>query len=123
MVIALFWLAWTPWRSIPAIVPMIGGGFFGLAFQLFFMGMLNLVTDIYREYSASAHAAAGMMRSIGAIVLPLAVDPMYNKLGMHWPMSILGFVALLVGMTPFIFIWLGPKLEERIKSARRAVDD
>ncbi|KAG6358674.1 hypothetical protein INS49_012192 [Diaporthe citri] len=74
MVISLFWLGWTVWPSVSPIVPMLSGIFFGCGFQLLFMGMINYLTDVFRQYSASAHAAASMTRSIGAITLPLAAN-------------------------------------------------
>ena len=110
MTIALFWLAWTVYPSTSPFLPMAGGFFFGLGFQLLVMAMLNLVTDLYKEYSASAHAASGTMRSFGAAFLPLSTQPMYTNLGRHWPLSILGFFALAMGAIPFIFIYYWPKL-------------
>jgi uncharacterized membrane protein YfcA len=115
MTIALFWLAWTVYPSISPLVPMAGGIFFGLGFQLLVMAMLNLVTDLYKEYSASAHAACGTMRSIGAVLLPLSTQPMYTSLGRHWPLSLLGFFALAMGAIPFIFIWYGSKITEKVE--------
>ncbi|KAH6696821.1 major facilitator superfamily domain-containing protein [Plectosphaerella plurivora] len=120
MVIGLFWLGWTVWPTVPAIVPMISGVFFFCGYQLLFMGMVNYLTDVYRQYSASAHAAASMTRSIGAILLPLAADSMYSDLGLHWAPSVLGFVAVAMGVIPFVFIRFGSRLARSSKAAREA---
>lgn len=53
------------------------------------------------------------MRSLGAIFVPLAAGPMYEQLGIHWAPSVLGFLALAMGLIPFIFIWQ----ENRLASA------
>lgn len=74
------------------------------------MSMLNYITDVFREFSASAHAGAGCLRSLGAICIPLAASPMYGQLGIHWAPSVLGFLALAMGLIPFIFIWRGDRL-------------
>ncbi|CAM1505626.1 Fc.00g112630.m01.CDS01 [Cosmosporella sp. VM-42] len=120
MVISLFWLGWTSYASISPIVPMLGGIFFGLGFQLLFMGMINYLTDVFRQNSASAHAAASTTRSIGAICLPLAADAMYGRLGIHWAPSLLGFLALVMGVIPFVFIKYGDRLARNSKAAREA---
>lgn len=120
MVISLFWLGWTCFESIPAAVPMASGFLFTLGFQLLFMGMVNYLTDVFRQNSASAHAAAGTTRSIGAICLPLAADAMYGRLGIHWAPSVLGFLAMAMGVIPFIFIKYGDRLARNSKAAREA---
>ncbi|KPM36841.1 hypothetical protein AK830_g9717 [Neonectria ditissima] len=121
MVIALFWLGWTVWESVPPVVPMLGAGFFFCAgLQLLFMGMVNYLTDVFRQSSASAHAAASWTRSTGAILLPLAAEPMYRSLGLHWAPSVLGFLALAMGAIPFAFIRYGDRLARSSKAARAA---
>ncbi|KAF4335386.1 major facilitator superfamily transporter [Fusarium beomiforme] len=120
MVISLFWLGWTVWDSISPIIPSLGGIFFGLGFQLLFMGMTNYLTDVFRSHSASALGAAAMLRSIGATTLPLAANSMYAFLGMHWAPSVLGFIALAMGVIPFVFIRYGDRLARSSKIAREA---
>ncbi|KAF4119814.1 Sugar (and other) transporter [Geosmithia morbida] len=110
MVISLFWLGWTPSHNIPPIVPALHGIFFGAGFQMVFMGMVNYLTDAFRDQSASANAAASTTRSIGAVVFPLAAHHMYSNLGIHWAPSLLGFVALAMGAIPFLFIKYGDRL-------------
>ncbi|KAH7153601.1 major facilitator superfamily domain-containing protein [Dactylonectria macrodidyma] len=118
MVISLFWLGWTSQNSISPAVPASGGLFFGVGFGLLFMSMLNYITDIFRQSSASAHAAASFTRSIGAVVVPLAAGPMYARLGIHWAPSVLGFIALAMGIIPFVFIFYGETLARKSKIAR-----
>ncbi|KAK2030065.1 major facilitator superfamily transporter [Colletotrichum zoysiae] len=120
MVIAMFWLGWTVWPSMSPVVPMFSGVFFGWGFNLLFMGMINYLTDVFRQYSASALAAASMMRSIGAILLPLAAGSMYANLGVHWAPSVLGFIAMAMGVIPFIFIKFGDRLARSSRTAREA---
>lgn len=120
MVISLFWLGWTVWDSMSPIIPSLGGIFFGLGFQLLFMGMTNYLTDVFRSHSASALGAAAMLRSIGATTLPLAADSMYNNLGFHWAPSVLAFIALAMGVIPFVFIRYGERLARSSKTAREA---
>ncbi|SCN65702.1 uncharacterized protein FFNC_00027 [Fusarium fujikuroi] len=107
MVISLFWLGSSSQTSISPVIPALGGFFFGVGFQLMFITMLNYITDVFREFSASAHAGAGCLRSLGAIFVPLAAGSMYDQLGIQWATSVLGFLALAMGLVPFLFIWYG----------------
>ncbi|KID65133.1 Major facilitator superfamily domain, general substrate transporter, partial [Metarhizium hybridum] len=117
LVISSFWVGWTAWPgSIAPIVPMIGGLFFGLGSQLLYIAMINYITDIYRDRSASAHAAASVTRSIGAVLLPLAARPMYRDLGIHWAPSLLGFFSLFMGIIPFALIRYGDKLVQKSRA-------
>lgn len=118
MVISLFWLGWTARDGLSPWVPAISGLFFGIGFQLVFMAMSNYITDVFRQISASAQAAASCIRSIGAILLPLAAGSMYSELGIHWAPSLLGFVALVMGVIPFVFIRYGDVLARKSKTAQ-----
>lgn len=120
MVISLFWLGWTVWPTISPIIPMLGGVFFPVGMQLLFMGMINYLTDVFRQSSASAHAAASWTRSTGAILLPLVAQPMYRHLGVHWAPSVLGFLALAMGVIPFVFLRYGERLARSSRAAREA---
>ncbi|CZR39816.1 hypothetical protein LB506_002602 [Fusarium annulatum] len=120
MVISLFWLGWTVWESWSPIIPSLGGIFFGLGFQLLFMGMTNYLTDVFRSHSASALGAAAMLRSVGATTLPLAADSMYDNMGFHWAPSVLAFIAVAMGVIPFVFIRYGERLACSSKTAKEA---
>lgn len=102
--VGLFWLGWTSYKSIHPVIPMLSGVWFGMGYLLIFLSMLNYVTDVYKQYSASAQAAASTTRSIAATLLPLATSTMYGNLGIHWASSLLGFVALIMALIPFGFI-------------------
>lgn len=115
LAIAQFWLGWTTWDYISPIVPSLQGLAFVFGYQLVFMGMLNYMTDVYKQSSASVLAAASMTRSIGAVLLPLATDSMFSSLGVHWAPSVLGFICLAMGAIPFVFIKYGDQLARASK--------
>lgn len=58
-------------------------------------------------YAASALAASSMSRSVFGAVLPLAAKKMYANLGVGWATSCMGFVAILLGCLPFVFMKYG----------------
>ncbi|OGM51122.1 MFS transporter [Aspergillus bombycis] len=118
--IALFWLGWSSRSSIHPVMPMMSGVFFGFGYLLIFIALLNYLTDAYKQYSASASAAASTLRSIFAVCLPLATTPMYTKLGINWASSLLGFFAIAMAIIPFVFIKYGSWIRENSKFAQRA---
>lgn len=115
VVLGCFWLGWTARPSIHWAVPIMAGIPFGIGFLLLFMSLLNYVVDSYKTFAASAMAASGACRAIFGTVLPFAARPMYEKLGIAWACSLLGFLALGMAVIPFVFIWKGEALRGRSK--------
>lgn len=71
------------------------------------------LVDTFTIYAASALAANAVIRSIAGSVLPLAGLPMYNRLGMGWGNSILGFIGLALSPIAWLFVKHGEKLRKR----------
>lgn len=109
-VISLFWLGWTANSNIHWMVPILSGTPFGVGFMLIFMALLNYVTDAYEIFAASAMAATSACRSIFGAVLPIAARPMYDKLGIAWASSLLGFLSLGMSIIPFAFLKYGDRI-------------
>lgn len=101
---------WTARPDIPFVVPMLAGIPFGLGFVLIFMALLNYLTDAYMVFAASAMAAASCARSLAGAVLPFAARPMYERLGVAWASSLLGFLSLVMCGIPFVFLWKGGQI-------------
>ncbi|KAK4453026.1 polyamine transporter 3 [Podospora aff. communis PSN243] len=108
--ISLFWLGWTSRESIPFYVPVLAGIPFGLGFMCIFQALLNYLTDAYEIFAASANAAASCSRSLLATVLPLATTAMFTRLGIAGACSLLGGLATLMCIIPFIFLWQGERI-------------
>jgi hypothetical protein len=86
---------------------------FGAGYLVEFMALLNYITDAYRQHSASAQATLSTIRSITAVVLPLAAPPIYENLGIQWACSLLAFFTLVLACIPFVFIKYGEALRKR----------
>ena len=78
--------------------------------MLVFIALLNYLTDAYEVYAASAMASASFSRSIFGALLPLAAKPMYDKLGISWASSLLGFLSLGMTVIPFTFFKFGDRI-------------
>lgn len=94
-------------------MPVLGAIPFGIGFLLLFQGLLNYLVDAYEIFAASASAAAATSRSLFGAVLPFAAKPMYDKLGVAWACSLLGFLSLIMCVIPFVFIRFGDEIRAR----------
>ena len=85
-----------------------------MGIDLTFMALTNYLTDAYGIYSASALASSVFSRNIAAaLLLPLATHQMYDRLGVSWACSVLGFLCLALSPIPFIFVRYGSALQQR----------
>ena len=77
--------------------------------------MTYLVDTYLSHASASAVAANGLLRYTFGAAFPLFTIQMYQRLGINWATSLLGFLSVALLPIPFVFYVFGPKL--RSKSA------
>lgn len=102
---------WTSFMSIHWVVPLLAGLPFGIGLLLIFMALLNYLTDHYATIAASVLATATCTRSIFGAGLPFLTQPMYNRLGVHWASSLLGFLTVTLSVLPFVYLrWWGKLL-------------
>lgn len=86
------------------------------------MKSLNYLGDAYPDYVASVYASNDLMRSAFGAGFPLFASAMYNKLGIDWGNSLLGFLAVLFVPIPFVLYKYGKTLRvNHSKIARKDV--
>jgi hypothetical protein len=76
------------------------------------MTVSTYLVDAYETYAASAMAANTVFRSLAGALLPLAGPKMYERLGLGWGNSLLGFIALLLCPLPIIFYVYGERIRK-----------
>ncbi|RBR10288.1 uncharacterized protein FIESC28_09515 [Fusarium coffeatum] len=113
--IGFFIYGWTAEYKTHWIAPILGTMVIGVGNLVIFMSLQMYLIDTFTVYAASALAANAVMRSIAGAVLPLAGLPMYEKLGMGWGNSLLGFVAAALIPAPWLFIKYGEHLRKRFE--------
>lgn len=111
----LFMYGWTAEYHVHWIVPIIGTGLIGIGNIIIMMCIQMYLIDAFTIYAASAIAANALIRSIAGAVLPLAGLPMYEKLGMGWGNSVLGFIAVALIPVTFLVIKYGEFLRKRFE--------
>lgn len=102
----------SPWSDIGAAV-LFGVGLLGI-----WLSFYAYVIDSYEKYAASGLASVTMLRyAIAGIMVPVAL-PMYENLGVHWTLSLMGFMSLVLCPVPFVFYRYGAAIRGRSKTAR-----
>ncbi|CAI4219316.1 unnamed protein product [Parascedosporium putredinis] len=87
--------------------------FIGIAILIIMLSLQMYLVDAYTIYAASALAANTVVRSTAGAVLPLAGLEMYEKLGIGWGNSLLGFVSLALVPVPFLIKKYGETLRKK----------
>ncbi|KAL1892478.1 hypothetical protein Sste5346_006988 [Sporothrix stenoceras] len=113
--IGFFIYGWTAEYHKHWIAPIIGMVVIGFANLVIFMSLQLYLVDAFTVYAASSLAANTVVRSIAGAVLPLAGLQMYDKLGLGWGNSLLGFIALALVPAPFFIQKYGEYLRKRFE--------
>lgn len=103
--------------SIHWIVPTIAGALLSTSLLLIFVGVLNYLVDAYLMFAASAIAANTIVRSAAGSSAPLFVNQMFTSLGVGGGGSLIGGVAAVLAIIPFLFYKYGKQLRIRSKFA------
>ncbi|KPM42780.1 hypothetical protein AK830_g3809 [Neonectria ditissima] len=112
--VGLFWFGWTAragvsWASpAAAIIPFAWGNL------CIFVSAIQYTADTYHgSVVASASSANSLARYVFAGVFPLFTLQMYEKLGIDWASSLLGFIALSLLPVPWVLFKYGAKIRAR----------
>lgn len=110
----LFIYGWTSQYHTHWIGPNIGTALFSAGVIIGFQCIQTYLVDSYTRFAASAIAAATVLRSLAGFGFPLFAPSMYNALDYGWGNSLLGFVAIGLGVpAPFLLWVFGKRLRER----------
>ncbi|KAL8968506.1 MAG: hypothetical protein Q9197_004848 [Variospora fuerteventurae] len=115
--VCLFWFGWSARPSVHWIMPVIGSSFFSMGAFLLFMAVLGYLGDAYPKYIASVFAGNDLIRSSFGAAFPLFANAMYEKLGVGWASSLLGFLSVAFVPIPFILYFYGKRIRMVSKMA------
>ena len=96
---------WSAQAHTHWIVPDIGAAIFSLGVIISFQSIQVYLVDSYVTFAASAIAAATVLRSLAGFGFPLFAPAMYQALGFGWGNSLLGFVAIALGVPAPLMLW------------------
>jgi len=110
--ITFFWYGWAADKGAHWIVSILGLAPFGFGMIGIFMPIQTYLIDAFPEFAASALAALTASRSLFGALLPLAAPKMYEKLGLGWGNSTLGFIAIALIPAPALIYKFGGKIRK-----------
>ncbi|KOG99113.1 Yhk8p [Saccharomyces eubayanus] len=111
--IGLFIFAFTCYKHVHWIAPIIGSAVFGSGVYFVFTGVFAYTVDAYRRYAASGMACNTFVRCIMAGVFPLFGLQMYKAMGVNWAGFLLAMVTVLMIPIPFLFTKYGARLRAK----------
>jgi MFS family permease len=116
--VGLFWYGWSAQAHTHWILPNIGAAIFAAGTIIVFQSLQTYIVDSYTRYAASAVGAATVLRSLAGFGFPLFAPYMYSALDYGWGNSLLGFIAIVIGLPAPFFLWkFGASLRAKSKFA------
>ncbi|KAI0334806.1 MFS general substrate transporter [Cubamyces sp. BRFM 1775] len=115
--IGLFIMAFTTYKQVHWIGPIIGSIPFGAGVYFIYTGVFTYLVTAYRPIAASAMAANSAMRSSFAAVFPLFAGQMYHRLGTVGATALLAGLTTLMAPLPFVFYKIGARLRAKSRFA------
>jgi MFS family permease len=111
--ISLFWLGWSARPDVSIWSGLAACFCFGVVCTAMYVASYEYIVDSYGGHAAVALASVTMARYLVAAGMVMAVRPMYEGIGVHWTLTLLGCVATILTPAPFVFWRYGPTLRER----------
>ncbi|KAH8588699.1 major facilitator superfamily domain-containing protein [Bisporella sp. PMI_857] len=115
--IGLFWFGWTQFSSIPWIVPAMSVACATMGIYSVYLATFNYLADTYHRYASSALAAQSFCRNVLGGIFPLVTRAMFVNLTFQGAASLLGGIAALLTVVPWVLVFYGPTIRARSKFA------
>lgn len=110
----LFIYGWSARYETHWVAPNIGPVIYCAGTIVNFRCVQIYLVDTYQRYAASALASVTVLRSLAGFGFPLFAPYMYDRLGFGWGNSMLGFLAIVLGLpAPFLLWRYGERLRAR----------
>jgi hypothetical protein len=120
--VSLFWLGWGNYHNI-SIWCSLGACFlFGAVLIAIYVSSYEYIIDSYGDHSATALSSITMLRYMIAGEMVMAARPLYMGIGVHWTLTLLGCIAVVLAPAPLVFWRLGPGLRKRSPYAESPED-
>ncbi|KAI0188130.1 major facilitator superfamily domain-containing protein [Xylaria flabelliformis] len=115
--IGLYLFGFSAQPSIPWIVPTIAIGLATMGIYYIYLATFNYLADIYQVYASSALAAQSFCRNILGGVFPLVVSMLFTNLGENAAGGLLGSIATVLTVVPWVLVLFGERIRRRSKYA------
>ncbi|KAJ7068800.1 major facilitator superfamily domain-containing protein [Mycena amicta] len=116
--VGLFWYGWSAQARLHWIMPIIGSGIFGFGMMTTFLPIQLYLVDTF-AFAASALSAASVFRSLLGFAFPLFGQQMFDALGTGGGNSLLGGLAIILGIPfPIYLYFRGAAIRENSSLSR-----
>lgn len=82
-----------------------------------YLATFNYLADIYQAYASSALAAQSFCRNILGGIFPLVTAALFTNLGNSAAGGLLGGIATLLGIVPWVLVFFGERIRSKSKFA------
>lgn len=115
---SLLWLGWSNYASVSYWSGYGATVLFGYALTAIFVCSYQYIIDAYETSSSTALGSITMVRYLASGGMVVVSRPMYENLGVHWTLTVLGGIAVVMVPVPFVLWRLGEGIRGRSKFAR-----
>ncbi|KAI4594513.1 hypothetical protein KJ359_008302 [Pestalotiopsis sp. 9143b] len=115
--LGLYMFGFTSKPSIHWIVPTIAIAFATMGIYTIYLATFNYLADSYHMYASSALAAQSFCRNMLGGAFPLVVRPLFVNLGEARAGGLLGAIATVLTVVPWVLAIFGEKIRRRSKFA------
>ncbi|KXT01290.1 hypothetical protein AC578_2689 [Pseudocercospora eumusae] len=116
--LAVLFYGWTAHAHLPLWVMLTAVACMGACMMLGFLPVMNYVVDAFGLYSASAMTAVIVTRCLTGTFLPLATEPLVEKLGYGLAFTVLALLSLVLAPIPVLVFRYGQRLRQNSKYTR-----
>jgi len=114
--IGLFWFGWSQGSS-HWIVPTMAIACSTMGIYSVYLATFNYLADSYGRYSSSALAAQSFCRNMLGGIFPLFTTKLFNDLTFQGAASLLGGIAAILTVVPWVLTFYGPRIRAKSKFA------
>lgn len=115
--VGFFIFAWTSNPDTHWSGMVIGSIPMGMGMYIVFAQTFTYIVDVYAPIANSAVVASTFIRSAFGAGFPLFGPYMYNRLGVAWATSTLGFISVAMVPIPLLFYIFGPRIRSWSKNS------
>lgn len=116
--IGFFIFAWTGRPDIHPAAPIFGLVLFAGASFWIYLAVFTYIAECYEIYASSGLAAQSWLRNVLAGAFPLFASGMYRNLSPPIASTILGVIAAVLGVCPFMLFFFGGKIRSKSRVAK-----
>ncbi len=104
-------------RDMDGYAEAVGLGFALWGIYSVYLATFNYLADTYHIYASSALAAQSFCRNVLGGAFPLLTSAMFTKLGLRGAGGLLGGIATVLTVTPWVLVFWGERIRARSKFA------